>query len=132
MSTPFFIEQISYPIFHTRQKELWRGILICQVLKIDKIRNFIVETLDKDLHLDRNITLASFYKASSKKIKLNFTVCNFSKQCIEFFNYKSTPEMPLTEAILASMSVPLFMSPHKGKHEWKYIPVNEESDYKSR
>ena len=40
--------------------------------------------------------------------------------------------MPLTAAILASMSVPLFMSPFKGKYEWKYIPVNKELDFKSR
>lgn len=40
--------------------------------------------------------------------------------------------MPLTAAIMASMSIPLFMSPFKGQSEWKYVPVNEKSDFKSR
>ena len=47
MSTPFFLDQIQYPIFHTRKKDLWRAILICQVLRIDKIKSFVETVLEQ-------------------------------------------------------------------------------------
>lgn len=53
------------------RKEAWKGILVGQLLKSFRVKNYICEKL-QEMGLTRNTTLEEFYTLSSKRIHLNF------------------------------------------------------------
>ena len=117
-SLPSITGQLLYPTCFKNRKKIWKGIMVSNALKIKKVEEFVKNTLRNDLQKDQNITLKNFYYESSKKYKLTFTAVDAETKIIEFLNYVTVPNMPLVEAIKASMTLPFFMEPLKMKGVW--------------
>ena len=128
-STPYMVETIKYAVSKKDRKEIWKGLLIGEVFKTCKIKDYVCNILEKDLNLRKDTTLLEFYESSRQKIFLNFSTIESSSKCVTFLNHKTRPEMPIWAAILASMSLPLFSKPVKDRSEWGYVP---EKEYDSR
>lgn len=62
-----------------------------------------------DLKSCENITFDGLKAVYGKE--LHITATNLSKGCLEVFNYKTTPCMPIWLAVRASMAIPIFFRP---------------------
>jgi NTE family protein len=65
----------------------------------------------KQKKIDPDITLLEFYKFN--KIKFVIGVTNIDTLEEEYFSYDSTPNIKLIDAIRASVSIPIYFTPHK-------------------
>lgn len=65
----------------------------------------------KQKKVDPYITLLEFYKLN--KIKFIIGVTNIDILQEEYFSYDSTPNIRLIDAIRASISIPIYFTPHK-------------------
>lgn len=65
----------------------------------------------KQKKIDPDITLLEFYKLN--KIKFVIGVANIDTLEEEYFSYDSTPNIKLFDAIRASISLPIYFTPHK-------------------
>jgi NTE family protein len=57
-----------------------------------------------------NITFKQLYDQS--QIKFTMTVTNFTNQCIEYWNYETTPNIRVLDGLIATSRVPLFFFPY--------------------
>ena len=116
--SPFISDELNREVLFKKHNYVWKGIFIGSVLKLDKIKKFVKKILTDQLSLNEDCTLEEFHKRPSNTYQLNFTTLDLSKGCIHFLNFNTAPNMPVWAAILASMSLPFFMSPFKVKPEW--------------
>ena len=74
----------------------------------DSLENILHIILEKKTNNPR-ITMKELYELTNKE--LCFSVTNISKQCGEYFNYKTTPDLEVAEACLISMCIPFLFEP---------------------
>lgn len=65
----------------------------------------------KQKNIDPNTTLLEFYKLN--KVKFVIGVTNIDTLEEEYFSYDSTPNIKLLDAIRATVSIPIYFTPHK-------------------
>ena len=58
-----------------------------------------------------DITFKDLYRITNKKLIIVAT--NLNKRKTVFFNYKDTPNIPVIDAVLASLSIPIVFKPKK-------------------
>lgn len=76
----------------------------------DAFRKVFIK-IAKQKKIDPDITLLEFYKLN--KIKFVIGVTNIDILQEEYFSYDSTPNIKLIDAIRASISIPIYFTPHK-------------------
>jgi len=76
----------------------------------DSLENILHIILEKKTNNPR-ITMKELYDLTNKE--LCFSVTNISKQCGEYFNYKTTPDLEVAEGCLISMCIPFLFEPRK-------------------
>ena len=69
-------------------------------------RIMIKKKVDND-----DITFKDLYRVTNKKLIIVAT--NLNKRKTVFFNYKDTPNIPVIDAVLASLSIPIVFKPRK-------------------
>lgn len=84
----------------------------------DKLGCESTDSLEKILHIilekktnNPRITFKELYDLTGNE--LCFSVTNISKQCGEYFNYKTTPDLEVAEGCLISMCIPFLFEPRK-------------------
>lgn len=92
------------------QKEAWKALISAGILTAFEIKRYVCDVL-KSLGLSPYASLSEFYEFSVKKIQLNFTAMETRKQKIQFYNYKTRPNMPVWAALLATCSLGEFFRP---------------------
>lgn len=76
----------------------------------DSLENILHIILEKKTNNSR-ITFKELYDLTHKEVC--FSVTNISKQCGEYFNYKTTPELEVAEGCLISMCIPFLFEPRQ-------------------
>ena len=76
----------------------------------DSLKNILHIILEKKTNNPR-ITMKELYELTNKEVC--FSVTNISKQCGEYFNYKTSPDLEVAEACLISMCIPFLFEPRK-------------------
>jgi len=76
----------------------------------DSFRKIFIK-IAKQKKIDPDITLLEFYKLN--KIKFIIGVTNIDTIEEEYFSYDSTPNIKLIDAIRATISIPIYFTPHK-------------------
>jgi NTE family protein len=74
----------------------------------DKILK-IIKLFIKNKTQNADITLKELYEYNN--IELTIATTNLTNRCIEYFNYKTKPDMLVHQAIRASISLPIFFNP---------------------
>ena len=120
-SSPFVHEQIFANLNEEDQRIVWKGLILCEVMNVFKLKSYVCETLI-ELGLKPQTTLSEFYDLSEKKITLNFTAIEATSDRVAVFNHKTRPYMPLWAAIVTTTSIPEFYKPVSDLREWSYMP----------
>jgi NTE family protein len=80
-----------------------------------KILSFLKKSLVK-FGLDENITLGELYKKTGKHLVL--VSCSISYRKTAYFDYKTAPDLPVVEAMRASMAIPFIFKPVKYNNDF--------------
>jgi predicted acylesterase/phospholipase RssA len=86
------------------------------ILRGDKLKETIQEIMSTKV--DPNLTFIELYKYS--KILFSVTALNISICKIEYFNYLTTPDVKVIDAVLASSAVPMILPAYKIKDSYYY------------
>jgi predicted acylesterase/phospholipase RssA len=93
------------------------NILINQsVMKGNKYKQLVQEIMS--IKIDPEITFMGLHKYS--KILYSVTALNISNCKVEYFNYLTTPDVKVIDAILASSSLPFLFPAYKIKDKYYY------------
>lgn len=126
LNSPRLVDDVMKTLSPGDRKYAWQAAITPGLISNKDIKKFVIDVLEK-LQLKANITLLDFYKNSSKKIQLNFSVVEDS--IIAIINHVTRPNMPLLDAILATSAIPEFSKPVLDRKEWQY---KSSSDFNRR
>ncbi|HJO94481.1 MAG TPA: patatin-like phospholipase family protein [Victivallales bacterium] len=91
----------------------------------NKIQTFFKKSLTK-LGLNENITLGELYKLTGNHLVL--VSCSLSYRKTAYFDYKTAPDLPVVDAMRASMAIPFVFKPVKYNNDF-FIDGGTQNNY---